>query len=193
LGIDTTFHARDNDIEAGANVLEGSALLYHFSENPEIAVFEPHRAATSSIDDALVWAVDAAHEYLYLFPRDCPRVCFRALPESDPAEVERFLGLSDAYAVVAIESRWLERMRASRLFRYEFADEGFDLHDANAGYWVARRTIVPVKVEPVGDLLDAQMRLGVELRIMPSLVALHDAIVNTTLEWSMIRWRNAVV
>ena len=33
---------------------------------------------------------------------------------------------------------------------------------------------------------------GVELRIMPSLVPVRDAVIASTVEFGIIRWRNAV-
>ena len=67
--------------------------LYHFSEDPMIERFVPRVAPSSALKEALVWAVDADHAYLYFFPRDCPRVAFCAGPETSDADVERFFGL----------------------------------------------------------------------------------------------------
>ena len=46
--------------------------LYHFSEDPSIAQFEPRTATAGAAHEKLVWAVDAEHADLYLFPRECP-------------------------------------------------------------------------------------------------------------------------
>jgi hypothetical protein len=56
---------------------------------------------------------------------------------------------------------------------------------------VSRETVVPVSVEPVGDLMEALAAAGAELRIMPSLWPLYDAVIASTLDFSIIRWRNA--
>jgi hypothetical protein len=56
---------------------------------------------------------------------------------------------------------------------------------------VARQAVEPVRVEPVGDLLAAHAAAGVELRIMPSLWTLYEAVIASTLQFSIIRWRNA--
>ena len=47
--------------------------VLHFSENPAIASFEPHVAATARQSEAYVWAVDAEQAPAYWFPRQCPR------------------------------------------------------------------------------------------------------------------------
>jgi hypothetical protein len=166
--------------------------LYHFSEDPLIARFEPRVAPTSNIQDrALVWAVDAEHAHLYYHPRNCPRVTFYAVESTTPDDIERFLGLTTARHVAAIESAWLPAMHSTQLYRYTLPGEGFELLDAGAGYWVSEDAIAPLSVEPVGDLVDALVNAGVELRITPSLWPLYEAVIASTLQFSIIRWRNA--
>jgi uncharacterized protein DUF6886 len=166
-------------------------FLYHFSEEPRIARFEPRVAPTSSSAEPLVWAVDPAKSYLYLFPRDCPRVMFYIAGDTSETDRERFFAHTDATRVVAIESGWLDRMRSAALYRYEFDSNGFELLDEGAGYWVSRSAVEPVSVERVGDLLTALAADGVDLRITPSLWPLYEAVVASTLGFSIIRFRNA--
>jgi hypothetical protein len=166
-------------------------LLYHFSEDPTIARFEPHVAPIAKEQEALVWAVAPAKSYLYLFPRDCPRVTFFAALHTSAADRERFFAHTEATRVAAIESAWLDRMRTTAVYRYELPAEGLELHDEPAGYWVTRLPVEPAGLEPVGDLLTALTNEGVELRIVPSLWPLYEAVVASTLGFSIIRWRNA--
>jgi hypothetical protein len=164
--------------------------LYHFSEEPQIEEFVPRRAPARG-GDAVGWAIDAWHAPLYYLPRDCPRVTFWPLPHSRAPDVERWFGHVSGRMVMAIESGWLDRVRAVALYRYTFDDAPFEsLHDH--GVHVARRTVRPRHVEPVGDLLAAIGGASVELRLCPSLVPLGRAIVRTSLHWSLIRMRNAV-
>jgi hypothetical protein len=164
------------------------AALYHFSEEPGIARFEPRYSELAN--DTLVWAIDAAHAHLYLFPRDCPRVTFYAGPETSEADKERFLSLG-ASRVVAIEAAWLSRLREARLYRHELPAEGFELYDECAGYWVRRNAVEPVRVDALDDLLGGLAALDVEVRIVPSLWPLYEDVVASTLQFSIIRWRNA--
>jgi hypothetical protein len=138
-----------------------------------------------------VWAVDDEHADLYYFPRDCPRVTFHRASGTTAEDVQRFLGLTTARRVAAIERAWLSRMREATLFRYVLPGRGFSTRDANAGYWVSTQPVEPLAVEPVGDLMSALAEANVELRIMPSLWALYDAVVASTLGFSIIRWHNA--
>ena len=102
--------------------------LYHFSEDPTITVFEPHIAPTSNIqDEAYVWAIDDWHAVMYLFPRNCPRACFYAGEHTTPEDRERSLGGVDARMVIAVETAWLDRIRATTLYRYTMPDDTFVL------------------------------------------------------------------
>jgi hypothetical protein len=50
---------------------------------------------------------------------------------------------------------------------------------------------VPLSVEPVGDLLNAIVSAGCELRVTPQLLELWKRIIASTLEFSGTRLRNA--
>jgi hypothetical protein len=170
---------------------ERPAELYHFSEDPGIRRFAPRIAPTQAMQDEVVWGVDPALQQAFFFPRECPRVCYYAGPETTHADRELFFGHSTASYVAAIEAGWLERLRSTVLYRYVFPPDGFELTDECAGYWVARKAVEPLRIEPVGDLLQAHANAGVELRILPSLWPLYEAVIASTLQFSVIRWRNA--
>ena len=164
--------------------------LSHFSEDRTIARFVPRSPLARPEVEPLVWAIDDWHAPLYFFPRDCPRVCFWPLPTTTPEDHARFFATVPGRMVIAIESAWLERLRAVCLFRYRVPEETFtDIHDH--GVHVSREPVVPLGVAPVGDLLAALVDAGVELRITPSLVPLGRTIMQTTLHFSLIRMRNA--
>jgi Family of unknown function (DUF6886) len=166
--------------------------LYHISDAPGIARFDPRPAPPSSGQTgSMIWAIDRVHLHNYLLPRDCPRVTLYALPESLPADVERLMGCSSAKYVVAIESGWLPRVLAERLYRYDLPGDSFVLLDASAGYYISREPVVPRAVAPIDDLLGALLAHNVELRVMPSLWKLSDAVAGSTLQFSIIRMRNA--
>ena len=163
-------------------------MLFHVSEDPDIEVFEPRPSAYTS--EPMVWAVDGARLRNYLLPRECPRVTFYAGAQTTTEDARRFLGSSPA--VVAFESGWLERVRAARLFVYQFDEAGFTCIDECAGYFVRPSSATPKGVEVVEDLLAAICERGAEIRIVPSLWALHDAVIASSLAFSIIRMRNAL-
>lgn len=162
-------------------------MLYHVSEDANIARFEPRESGYT--DGPVVWAIDGERLRNYLVPRGCPRVTFYAGPLTTAEDAERFLGSSAA--VVAVESGWLERLRACRLYCYRLPAETFECLDEGAGYFVSRAAVEPVGVEVFDDLIGELLRRGVELRFVPSLWALRDAVAASSLQFSIIRMRNA--
>ena len=58
--------------------------LWHVSEDPSIEVFHPHHSELHAAGEALVWAVESRYQWLYWFPRDCPRACWCADGETSP-------------------------------------------------------------------------------------------------------------
>ena len=164
--------------------------LLHFSEEPTIQRFDPHVPQTQPEASPFVWAIDEAHAPNYFFPRDCPRVCFWSGPRTTRADRERFFGPSTASTVIAVEFAWLERIRVARIYVYQMPPDTFVEEDANAGYFVSKVAVVPSKVEPLGDPLQRLASAGVELRLMRSLRPLKDALIHSTVPFSMIRLRN---
>lgn len=67
----------------------------------------------------------------------------------------------------------------------------FECLDECAGYFVSREPVRPLQVEVIEDPIAALLGRGVELRILPTLSPLRDSIVASTLQFSIIRMRNA--
>jgi hypothetical protein len=164
-------------------------MLFHVSEELGIERFEPRPSPYA--DGPVVWAIDANRLCNYLLPRECPRVTYYAGPETTRADAERFLGSSAA--VVAVEAAWLDRLRSCRLYCYRLPPETFQCIDECAGYFVSCVPVVPSSVLVVDDLLAALLGRGVELRFLPDLWPLRDAVVSSTLRFSLIRLRNALL
>lgn len=167
-------------------------MLYHISDAPDITRFDPRPAPPASGQTgSMVWAIDHEHLHNYLLPRDCPRVTFYSRPSSTAEDIARLMASTSAQYVVAIESRWLPRVLTERLYRYDLPDDSFTPLDAGAGYYISREPVVPQAVTPIDDLLGALLGHDVELRVMPSLWKLSDAVAASTLQFSIIRMRNA--
>ena len=168
-------------------------LVFHMSDQPNIARFDPRipPSTSSGVTDAVVWAVGDRLLHNYLLPRDCPRVTFYAAPHSTPADVERLLGQTTARHVVAIEAGWLPRVQREQLWCYILPADTFEPVDEGAGYYISREAVVPLAVREIDDLLGELVQHDVELRVMPSLWRLRDAVVDSTLQYSIIRMRNA--
>jgi hypothetical protein len=137
----------------------------------------------------VVWAIDREHLRNYLVPRDCPRVTFHRIPTSTDEDVATFLHSTSA--VVAIESEWLPRVEGCTLYCYALPSTTFECIDEGAGYYISRQAVTPTRVEIVRDPISALRALGAELRTLDDLWPLHDAVVASSLQFSMIRMRNA--
>lgn len=166
-------------------------MLYHFSEDPTIERFVPRAPLHRPEVKPQVWAIEAWTAPKYFFPRDCPRVCFWPGLTTGVDDYERFFVYVDARMVAAVEVAWLDRIRSALLYRYLLPAESFQPVPGEVGTYVSDQTVTPQKVEPVGDLLAALFAARVELRICQSLVALGTAIIGSTMDFSLIRMRNA--
>jgi hypothetical protein len=162
--------------------------LFHISEEPGIERFEP-RASEYTVEP-VVWAIDNERLRNYLLPRDCPRVTFYAGRHTTQMDIDRFLGSSST--VVAIESDWLEPLRSCKLYCYHMPPKTFACIDECAGYYVSQVPVAPIAVELIDDPIAELIKRGVELRFVPELWTLRDNVVASTLEFSLIRMRNAV-
>jgi len=162
-------------------------MLFHISEESGIQEFQPRPSEYTP--EPVVWAIDADHLHNYLLPRDCPRVTYYAGPQTTAADRERLLGSSAA--IVAIERDWLERVQRCWLYCYHLPGHTFECIDECAGYFVSRVSVVPTRVELLKDPIAELEHRGVDLRILPSLRPLRDAVVTSSLQFSIIRMRNA--
>jgi hypothetical protein len=174
-----------------------SPRLFHVSEEAGIARFEPRPPpsimpapwAPEGVSEDCVWAVDRAHLRNYLFPRDCPRITWAAGVSTTETDRARFL--FGASRVAAIEHGWFERLQASSVHIYELPPASFRLADRAAGYWVSTEAVTPLSVRAETNLLAALIDEGVELRLLQDFWPLCDAVAGSTLEYSIIRARNA--
>ena len=167
--------------------------LYHYSEDPAIAVFRPHIAKTSRIRrEAYVWAIDEWHSPMYYVPRDCPRACFWAGECTTAGDRDRWLHGLEPRFVMALEAAWLGRIRSTVLYRYEMPSEKFTARLDDSGHYVCRETVEPLRVEPMRDLLGAIVAEGVEIRAVNRLGPMWRRVYQeSTLHFSGTRLRNA--
>jgi hypothetical protein len=161
--------------------------LFHVSENSGIATFEPR--LSEHFDQPVIWAVSDERLHNYLVPRDCPRVTYYAGQQSSSEDVKKFLGPS--LAVVAVEIGWLPRLESCRLYGYELPYGTFRCTDDNAGYFVSHQSVQPTCVHLFDDPISELQRRRVDLRAVPELWTLRDAVMASSLSYSIIRMRNA--
>jgi len=166
-------------------------MLYHFSEEPDIARFVPRAPLANSAMEPLVWTIDHIHAPLYFFPRDCPRAAFWPLPTTTADDRTRFYSGTSAAMVIAIEYAWLERLQSTRLYRYEMPEATF-VSRQDHGVHISRAAVVPQRVSPMGNLISCLNEANVELRLCTRLAPLVRVLLPSTLHYSCIRLRNAL-
>jgi hypothetical protein len=165
-------------------------MVYHFSEDGTIERFVPQLAPSDPSQPPAVWAIDAQHSPLYWFPRFCPRVSVWA---TDDAQQETLTArfATDASRICAAETGWLDRIRACRLYRYEFEMSRFSPWDDADGEFVSSETLEPDRVVALDDLLGLHAAADLELRITPKLGGLMDQILESGLPFGFVRLRDA--
>lgn len=108
--------------------------LFHFSDNPSITEFVP-RAVNTPVDrpkgqewlnGPLVWAVSDSHDFLYMFPRECPRIFVWPTSSTTPQDRKTWFGDTSASALAFVEKRWLGRLQTGVIYRYELPAEAFE-------------------------------------------------------------------
>jgi hypothetical protein len=171
--------------------------LFHFSDDPAISTFAPRPVRVPSsrepgqewLNGPLVWAVDEAHQAVYLFPRECPRILLWPTPATTPEDRAAWWGSRTCRMIAHIEWAWLERLQQAIIYRYELEPTDFESLD-DAWMWVSRAAQKPLGMTAYDDLLGALAAQDVELRVMDSLLPLRD-VWTTSLHASGIRLRNA--
>ena len=166
--------------------------LFHVSEDNTIKVFIPRAAPTANgnVSGEAVWAIDEDHLAHYLVPRDCPRIALRASAETTMEDRIKFF--PDKHErVLAVEFGWYSKIKSGKLYIYELPVDGFEYVDSIAGYAIARQSVVPVAMIEVTNLVEEIIRRGYKLRLLPNLQALHDQALASTVQYSILRMRNA--
>jgi hypothetical protein len=167
--------------------------LFHISEQPGISIFNP-RPSPSHFDNITGDVVFAISDHLlhnYLLPRDCPRVTFYTGDKTTAFDKQKFMDNTTASYVVALESGWYQQIKETTLNCYEFLPDDFMLIDECAGYYVSYKPVVPIAVTVIDDIIAALLNRDIELRFMPSLIDIADAVRDSSLQFSLIRMRNA--
>ncbi|MEY4519533.1 MAG: hypothetical protein RLZZ499_2133 [Cyanobacteriota bacterium] len=161
--------------------------LFHVSEQADINKFIPRPSPHTN--QPVVWAIAENKLANYLLPRNCPRVAYCVGDQTSIADQRHFLSFSSQ--AIAIEALWYEQAINTTLYLYEMPAHTFNLFDYVAGYYVSYAVVFPEAKHIIDAPIQAILAKNIELRLLPSLWQLHDAVVNSTLEFSSIRMKNA--
>ncbi len=113
-----------------------------------------------------VWANDAPqrHRLQVLFGTDAARVHFAPVSRS-------------------------EEIASCVLYEYRFDPGGFEPWIEAEGQWISLRTVTPVDVAPVGDLIARHREANVDLRFVRDLRAVRSKVLDSRLPFSIVRYR----
>lgn len=77
---------------------------------------------------------------------------------------------------------------------YGFDPKDFYLFEEakTAGYYISHKEVKPIQVMVMDDLLGSILEQDIELRFTPTLSAVRNAVINSTLDFSIIRFSKAV-
>jgi hypothetical protein len=169
-------------------------MLYHFSEDPTIEWFDPRASKVYPELNPAVWAIDEARSLHYFFPRDCPRIIYWKAETTLDEDKQRFFANTAAEKVIIVENRWLKAIQAVKLYKYTFPDGDFyPFGPANtAGYYISHEAVKPIQVELIEDIMSHILIHPVELRFSPNLYPMREAVISSSLDFSIIRFSNAI-
>ncbi|MCF6138992.1 DUF6886 family protein [Pseudalkalibacillus berkeleyi] len=162
---------------------------FHYSEDATIKRFEPRLSPSFPDEPPMVWAIDETHRPLYYFPRQCPRIAYWKGGGTTEQDVEAFQ--LNTRMVIVIEADWFYRLEDVALYQYTFSAQSFSCFDENAGYYTSRSIVEPRRVDRLNSLTKMLLNEGVELRLVPTLHKVKEEVLGSTLNFSMIRLRNA--
>jgi hypothetical protein len=167
--------------------------LFHISEESNIEVFAPRPSPShfDSITGDCVYAISGSLLHNYLLPRDCPRITYYLSEKTTEADKEKFFGKSTAENIIIVESRWYQTIANTTLYCYEFSPQNFALLDECAGYYVSYQTETPIQTSVINNVVAELLSRNIELRFTPCLIELADDVVKSSLNFSIIRMRNA--
>lgn len=168
-------------------------LLYHFSENPNIDVFKPRLSKSHPHLKPVIWAINEKNSLHYYLPRDCPRVIYWKSERTNKKDLKQFFGSSAVDKIIVVENQWLDRIRNVELYKYTFDEKTFELFNEaeTAGYYISYKEVVPVKVEQIKDIIGELLISNIELRFTPDLHPIRNRVISSTVDFSIIRFRNA--
>jgi hypothetical protein len=168
------------------------ACIFHISETPGIEFFVPKPSPShyEALEQPVVFAIGEKLLHNYLLPRDCPRVCCYASEQSSLADRDQYLCRDKPYKVF-VQMDWLDIIKNTTLYGYEFDLQNFRLLDQIADYYVSAEKEKPIRTWQIDDILaELAQRTQLEFELVSDLKAVAEAVKNSTLHFSMIRMRN---
>ncbi len=139
-----------------------------------------------------VWAIHEDKIHNYIVPRECPRIC---LAQKEAFQFGQLWTDQDDYlnkAFLFIPIKWKHQVSKCKLYKYQFNPQNFEVIDPIAGYYVSKKFEIPTSLQKITDCLQvlAALQIGVKFLDDHELNSLKESVVNSTDEFSIIKWDN---
>jgi hypothetical protein len=167
--------------------------IFHISEEPSIGLFRPRPSPSkfAGLEEDVVFGIGEMLLHNYLLPRECPRVTYYATAATTPQDRDIFLQTGAEYVLI-VESKWVPVIQRTELFCYEFDSTNFSIIDECARYYISKKEELPVSVTRIEDVFgELFKRKNVEVRIVADLMPIAEKVAGSSLNFSLIRMRNA--
>lgn len=150
-------------------------LRYHYSENDAIEVFHPRAPLRHPNSSPRVYSIDAVHRALYFYPRDCARVGVWCTPDTDAAAQAAFVASTTRRMLILVDGSQAALWQQGQIYEYTFEeDEGWQ-DTGDHGCWISEVSQTPCKGRWITNLPHALTEEGVEVQIVPDLLAAAEA------------------
>lgn len=168
--------------------------IYHVSENPNIRVFHPIPAPVDApLQGNFTWGIKGDLVQNYLLPRNCPRICFYANAQTHAVDKQSFLSPLLKSHAVYYPKRFLPLIQSTRIYVYSFLLLDFnECIDEIAGYYISKGSIKPQNKQCIFPLDAFHLTLNkihFEGLADEQLVELRQKVIQSTLAFSIIRWK----
>ncbi len=150
-------------------------LRYHYSEHDAIEVFHPRAPLRHPNSPPRVYAIDAEHRGLYFFPRDCARVGIWCTPHTTTDDQAALVDNTSRRMLILVDASQAELWRSGQIYEYTFeGDDGWQ-DTGDHGCWISEVSQTPTAGRWLTDLPQAANEDGVEVQIVPDLIAAAEA------------------
>jgi hypothetical protein len=165
--------------------------MYHVSES-KIEIFYPRKSPLDApVQGDFVWAIGEKLVHNYILPRDCPRVCYYPKTFMQLLHYSSLFTLDKKPFVVAVPKYMYATIAKTKLYIHQFAPFNFKLIDEIANYYISSHAETCINIFEINNILAYfEHNPYVELKFINDLEELKNEVVQSDLNFSIIRWKN---
>ncbi|MBX2843644.1 MAG: hypothetical protein KTR26_17880 [Flammeovirgaceae bacterium] len=139
----------------------------------------------------VVWAIERESIPMFLFPHNCPRICFQLTSKTTSEDKHRYITESSAKRIIIIEKKWFEILQNQSLYQYELKTSDFKLVDKGLGLYISVKNTPIINQKSIANPLTELLNHNIELRITPTLWKAFDNLSKSSYQTFFINLKNA--